>query len=73
MMEGSRGFELPMIEEGPRYHRAYEATVEILNLHIFDPANSKSELVGKVLFIVLSAMYQAEEDLYESRSEPSEN
>ncbi len=62
-----------MTEEGPRYHRAYEATVEILNLHIFDPEKSRVELIGKVLFIVLAAMYEAEAELREHRYQPSEN
>jgi hypothetical protein len=65
--------EAAMIEEGPRYARAYEATAEILNLHIFDPKKSKADLVGRVLFIILHAMYEAEAELHERQLTPSEN
>ena len=61
-----------MIDEGPRYRRAAEATAEILNLH-FDPSKPKAELFGKILFTVLAAIHAAEKDLNASRFDPSKN
>jgi hypothetical protein len=63
----------PLTVEGPRYARAAEATAEILNLHIFDPTISKAFLCSRVLFLILDAMYLADEELNERRLTPSKN
>jgi hypothetical protein len=62
-----------MIEEGPRYHRAAETAATIINLFAGDYAGGKAQLYGRILFLILAAMYQVSDDLGEGRYEPSEN
>jgi len=57
---------------GPRYDYSAAAAAEILNLY-FDSSQPKSILYGRILYTILNAMYQAEEDLARARREPSEN
>ncbi len=62
-----------MIEEGPRYHRAAEASAHICNLLSDNYPGGKVQLYGRILFLILEAMYQAESELHQSRLTPSEN
>jgi hypothetical protein len=62
-----------MIEEGPRYHRAAEASAHIVNLLSGDHPGGKADLFSRVLFAVLQAMDAAERDLDARRREPSSN
>jgi hypothetical protein len=57
---------------GPRYFYSAAAAAEILNLH-FDPSEPKAVLYGRILFTILNAMYQADEELNAIRWEPGEN
>jgi hypothetical protein len=57
---------------GPRYDWAAKVSAEIINCHL-DSKESKVVLFGKILFIILSAMDRAEEELSWQRLEPSEN
>jgi hypothetical protein len=58
--------------EGPRYARAAEASAQIVNQYL-NSDRPKSEIFGRILFVILAAMYQAEEELGASRFFPSEN
>lgn len=62
-----------MIEEGPRYHRAAEATAHIVNLLAGDHPGGKAQLYGRILFLILEAMNRASDDLGDSRYQPSRN
>jgi hypothetical protein len=64
--------ELASSGHGPRYDYSAAAAAEILNLH-FDPSQPKAVLYGRILFTILNAMYLAECELAEARSQPSEN
>jgi len=62
-----------MIEKGPRYHRAAEATARIVNLLCADWPGRKAVLFGRVLFMILDAMNAADRELHAQQSEPSNN
>jgi hypothetical protein len=67
---------VPRLEErlsnnGPRYEHAAKAAAEWLNLH--DPSECKAQQFGRLLFLILSAIYAAEEEISGIRYEPSEN
>lgn len=51
-----------MSDNGPRYDWSAAAAAEILNLH-FGKDEPKAVLFGKILFVILDAMYKAEEEL----------
>lgn len=54
--------EETMSDNGPRYDWSAAAAAEILNLH-FGKDEPKAVLFGKILFVILDAMYKAEEEL----------
>jgi hypothetical protein len=56
---------------GPRYDWAARVAAEIINLHVGSD-DPKAVLFGKILFLILEAMYAAEEEL-QQRYEPSNN
>lgn len=58
---------------GPRYDRAAAASAYILNMNLADPSLPKAEAFGKILFVILDAMYLAEEELRRGRMSPSPN
>lgn len=60
-----------MNENGPRYDHAARAAAEWLNLH--DPSECKAQQFGRLLFLILSAMYEAERELAEMRHIISRN
>jgi hypothetical protein len=62
-----------MMEEGARYARSAEAAAVIVNLLAGDYPGGKAQLYGRVLFLILEAMYQVSDDLAEGRYQPSEN
>jgi hypothetical protein len=62
-----------MFEEGPRYVRAAQAAEQICDLLAGDYPGGKAVLYGRVLFVVLGAIYEAEGDLAERRRTPSRN
>ncbi len=62
-----------MTQEGPRYHRAAEASAHIVNLLSGDWPGGKADLFGRVLFVILDAIYAAERDVNARRFEPSNN
>ena len=59
------------MDNGPRYDWAAVASAQICNT-LGDAADlPKHILFGRILFIVLDAMYLAEEELGRARREPS--
>lgn len=56
---------------GPRYDHAARAAAQWLNLH--DPGECKAQQFGRLIFLILDAMYKADAELNGVRFEPSEN
>ncbi len=62
----------PVSNNGPRYDHAAKVAAMIINLHV----NSDDQAAirfGKILFLVLDAMYEAERELAEMRHIISRN
>jgi hypothetical protein len=59
--------------EGPRYYHAAGSATQIVNLLDEDYPGGKAQLYARVLFLILYAMYEAEEELKERWLAPSEN
>jgi hypothetical protein len=67
-----RKLRKPMSDNGPRYDHAAKVAATIINL----PVNSDDQAAikyGKILFLVLDAMYEAERELAEMRHIVSRN
>jgi hypothetical protein len=60
------------VGNGPRYDWAAVAAAQIVNLYLGTDL-PKPEVFGKILFIVLDAMYAADCELNAERFEPSRN
>jgi hypothetical protein len=60
------------VSNGPRYDHAAAASARICNLYLGTDM-PKAEVFGRILFIVLEAMYAAERELNAERFEPSRN
>ena len=58
--------------EGPRYQVACEVAAHICNILARDYPGGKAELFGRVTFLLLDGMYEAERRLA-GRLEPSSN
>jgi hypothetical protein len=58
--------------EDVRYYHAAEVAAHIVNCLTLDAGTCKAELFGKILFLVLDAVYACEEELKISL-EPSVN
>jgi hypothetical protein len=59
-------------ENGPRYDWSARVAAEIINLHLHSD-DPPAVIFSKLLFLVLEAMYKAEEEISGIRYEPSEN
>lgn len=60
-----------MTQDGPRYDYSAVAAAQILNT--LDTDMPKADKFGRILFIVLDAMYLAETELKQLRATPSKN
>jgi hypothetical protein len=72
-LPGLLGAEAPVIEEGPRYHRAAEVAAHIVNLLAGDYPGGKAQLYARILLLIIDAMHRVQDDLDEGRYQPSEN
>ena len=61
------------MEEGPRHYHAANSAAQIVNLLDGDYPGGKAQLYSRVLFLILYAMYEAEEEIKERWCAPSEN
>ena len=67
-----RGTQVMIRGNGPRYDHAANVTAEILDLHS-DPDTPKHLRFARILFAILAAMEQAEQEFSKKRWEPSQN
>lgn len=61
-----------MFNEGPRYDWAARSAAEIVNLHMHS-SDCKAVVYGRILFCVLQAMYEADQELQRAALTPSRN
>jgi hypothetical protein len=63
--------ENTVTDDGPRYRYSAKAAAEIVNL--LDEREPKAVQFGRILYTILRAMYQAEEELKIDLYLPSDN
>ena len=61
-----------MTNEGPKYQHAAACAATIINLHI-NSDDAPAIKYGKILFLILESMYEAERELAEMRQIVSRN
>jgi hypothetical protein len=59
--------------EGPRYDVAAEVAAHIVNVLAASQSDGRAILFGKVLFLILEGIYEAERRLGDERLKPSVN
>jgi hypothetical protein len=59
--------------EGPRYYHAANSAAQIVNLLGGDYPGGTAQLYSRVLFLILYAMCEAEEEVKQKWLEPSPN
>ena len=62
-----------MIERSPRHYHAANSAAQIVNLLDGDYPGGKAQLYSRVLFLILYAMDEADEELKKRWFEPSNN